>query len=303
MRRIAYRYQRTLAGPADVTGVGFITGTAVRLRVRPAAPHTGVVFARADLPGTPLVPARVAQVTDTRRRTTLGPPAAGVTLVEHVLAALAGLRIDNCQIELDGPEPPGLDGSALGFVRSLSAVGAVNQPARRPILAVTHPVVVCKDGASIGLHPATDDTLRATYTLDYGLTAPIPRQAVTVAVRPDTFARELAGCRTFLLKHEAELLRAQGIGKHLSPKEVLVFDGAGPIDNRVRFADEPARHKLLDLVGDLSLCGFDLAGHVVAYRSGHSLNVDLATRLSRMAESAGLQVFKSSGRACFARAA
>jgi UDP-3-O-acyl N-acetylglucosamine deacetylase len=290
VRRIAYRYQRTLARPADVAGVGFVTGTRVRLRFRPAGPDTGLVFARGDLPGSPLVPARAAAVTDTRRRTTLGPGPAGVTLVEHVLSALAGLRIDNCVIELDGPEPPGLDGSAWGFVQPLVAAGAVLQPARRPVLAVTEPVVVGRDGASIGLHPADEPGLRISYVLDYGPTAAIPRQAATLAVTPEGYAREVAGCRTFLLEDEAHALRAQGVGKHLTAADVLVFGPRGPIGNTLRYADEPARHKLLDLVGDLALCGFDLAGHVVAYRSGHALNVELANRLADMAAAGYPQV-------------
>ncbi len=116
MRRIGYRHQRTLATAAEVRGVGFVTAAMVRLRFHPAPPDTGVVFVRADLPGRPATLARADRVTGTNRRTTLGPPDAGVTLAEHVLATLAGLRVDNCVVELDGPEPPGLDGSAYGFL-------------------------------------------------------------------------------------------------------------------------------------------------------------------------------------------
>lgn len=283
MRVIGYRHQRTLAGPAEVRGVGFITGACVRVRFRPAAHDTGVVFRRVDLPGSPAVPARVAEVTGTQRRTTLGPPECGVTLVEHLLAALAGLRIDNCEVELDGPEPPGLDGSAAGFVDALLDAGAAIQPARRPIRAVSSPVVVSGGGATLALHPAAEPGLTASYILDYGVFAPIPRQSHTLDVRPECFVQEVASCRTFLTEPEAKALRAQGVGRHLTAEDVLVFDSTGPIGNRLRFADEPARHKVLDLVGDLALCGFDLAGHVVAYRSGHSLNVELARRLTTAA--------------------
>jgi UDP-3-O-acyl N-acetylglucosamine deacetylase len=279
-----------------VRGVGFVAGGRIRLRFHPAPPDTGLAFVRTDLPGRPFTPARADRVTDTNRRTSLGPPDSGVTLVEHVLATLAGLRIDNCVVELDGPEPPGLDGSARGFVEAVAAAGVALQPARRAVWAVCEPVVVAHNGATVALHPpAADDgvTLRASYLLDYGPHACIPRQAHTAAVSPQGFARELAGCRTFLLEEEAIALRQQGIGRHLTPAHLLVFGPRGPIDNKLRYADEPARHKLLDLVGDLSLCGFDLVGHVVAYRSGHALNVELARALVAAANRAAAGVVAS----------
>ncbi len=267
-------------------GTGFITGARVTARFLPAAANTGVVFRRVDLPGAPEVVARAESVTNTQRRTTLGPPETGVTLVEHVLASLAGLRIDNCIVELDGPEPPGLDGSAGCFVQALLRLGAVQQPARRPIYAVEQSVVVRAPGATLALHPPLDHgctELRASYRLDYGHGAPLSPQALTLPVTPATFASELAKCRTFLTEPEAAALRAQGIGRHLGPADLVVFGPRGPIANRTRFADEPARHKLLDLIGDLALCGFDLAGHLVAYRSGHSLNAELALQLAERA--------------------
>ncbi|MDB5310889.1 MAG: lpxC [Gemmataceae bacterium] len=303
MRVIGFRYQRTLAAPAEVRGVGFITGGRVRVRFIPAPADAGIVFRRTDLPGSPAVPARARFVTGTQRRTTLGPSAAGVTLVEHVLAALAGLRVDNCTVEVDGPEPPGLDGSAAGFVSAVTAAGVVLQRARRAVWGVTSPVVVSGGGATIGLHPADVPGLRASYILDYGPTAPIPRQAHTVDIRPENFVREVASCRTFLTESEAAGLRAQGVGAHLTPGEVLVFGRHGPIDNRLRFADEPARHKVLDLIGDLALCGFDLAGHVVAYRSGHALNAELARQLTASAEAVRRQALKGPGPGPAARAA
>jgi UDP-3-O-acyl N-acetylglucosamine deacetylase len=280
---IGYRHQRTLAAATDIEGVGLVTGARVRLRLQPANAGTGIVFRRTDRPAAPPIPARTESVSGTQRRTTLGPPDRGVTLVEHLLAALAGLRIDNCLIELDGREPPGLDGSAAGYVAAIGDAGAALQFARRPVYAVSEPVFVASGGATIGLHPARGTGLRVSYLLDYGPVAPIPRQTFTLDVRPQGFAREVAACRTFLTAPEAEALRAQGVGVHLKPTDLLVFGPRGPIDNRLRFADEPARHKVLDLVGDLSLCGFDLAGHVVAYRSGHALNVELARRLVALA--------------------
>ena len=279
MRTVAQRFQRTLARPADVAGTGFITGRPIRARFHPAAEATGIVFVRSDRPGAPQTPARADQVSDTRRRTTLGTTADGVTLVEHALAALAGLRIDNCVVELDGPEPPGLDGSAREFVRAFRCAGILEQSAIRPICTVRTPVVVARDGASVCLHPAADNSLRISYTLNYGNTSPIPRQSATVRIAPDCFETEIAHCRTFLLEEETATLRAQGIGRNVNFRDLLVFGPHGPIANDLHRADEPARHKILDLVGDLALTGLELAGHVVAYRSGHSLNVELARQI------------------------
>ena len=286
MTRNTYRYQRTIARPAALTGVGFLTGAAVELCFHPAPPSTGVVFVRSDLKPPVQIPARIEQVTGTQRRTTLGTPPAQVALVEHVLAALAGMRIDNCYVELNAPEPPGLDGSALRFVEALRQAGAVLQPARRAVCQVDAPVIVSQNGATLALHPGAEDELKVSYALDYGLHSPIARQLCTQRVTPQNFLNDVASSRTFILESEAEELRRQGLGARTTAADLLVFGRRGPIDNRLRFADEPARHKILDIIGDLSLLGRDLYGHLVAYRSGHPLNIELVRKLKeRLADS------------------
>src|ERR1700722_8763796 len=182
VRRQSYRYQRTLAQPAEVRGVGFLTGATVRLRFVPAPPGAGVVFVRTDCRPRAYIPAHISQVTGTNRRTTLGRPPAQVGLVEHVLAALAGLRIDNCQVELNAPEPPGLDGSARAFVDALVAAGTRIQPARRAVYAVDESVVVRSGGATLALHPPAAGGLAVSYFLDYGLQSPIGRQVHTETI-------------------------------------------------------------------------------------------------------------------------
>jgi len=281
VRRHSYRYQRTLVQPAEIEGIGFLTGANVQLRFVPAEPDTGIVFVRTDLRTRPHIPARIDQVTGTERRTTLGRPPIQVGLVEHVLAALAGLRIDNCFVELNAPEPPGLDGSARRFVEALRCAGSVLQAARRAVWTVEHSVVVAHNGATLAIHPVGDDTLTISYLLDYGLKSPIGRQMHTTLITPEWFADNVASCRTFLLESEALELRRQGLGTRTTAADLLVFGRRGPIDNRLRYGNEPARHKILDLVGDLSLFGHDLRGHVVAYRSGHPLNIELVRTLSR----------------------
>jgi UDP-3-O-acyl N-acetylglucosamine deacetylase len=275
------RWQRTISESAEVHGLGFLTGAMVRLRFLPAPTSTGVVFVRTDLRPRVYVPARLDMVSGTQRRTTLGNPPEQVGLVEHVLAALSGLRIDNCYVELNAPEPPGLDGSARRFVDALSRARPVIQPARREIAAVAAPVIVSDKGATLTLHPPKNDELRISYLLDYGKNSPIGWQIHTETITPDRFAGDVASCRTFILEAEAVELRKQGLGTRTTAADLLVFGRHGPIDNELRFANEPARHKILDILGDLSLLGCDLRGHVVAYRSGHPLNVELIRCLSR----------------------
>jgi UDP-3-O-acyl N-acetylglucosamine deacetylase len=281
VRRQLYRYQRTIAQPVEVFGIGFLTGAQVRLRFTPAPADTGVVFVRTDLRGRPEIPAIVQEVTGTARRTTLGQPPVQVGLVEHVLAALAGLRIDNCLVELNAPEPPGFDGSARRFVEALNSAGPVIQHARRAVWCVERPIVVTQGGATLALHPTRERELKISYLLNYGHQSPIVKQMSTQTITPERFASFVADCRTFLLEEEGAELRKQGLGSRTTLSDLVVFGPHGPIGNQLRYADEPARHKILDLVGDLSLLGHDLCGHVVAYRSGHPLNIELVRALCR----------------------
>lgn len=283
VRRHTSRPQRTTVRPVEVEGVGLLSGAAVRVRFLPAPPSTGVVFVRTDLAGRPRISAHVSQVVGTNRRTTLGRGTARVTLVEHALAALAGLRIDNCLIEIDATELPGLDGSAHGFARALIRAGIREQHASRGVWSVVTPVTISAGNATLTLHPPTPEQagqLVMSYFLDYGARSPIARQVHTQMISPGTFLNDLSACRTFLLEEEAQQLRQQGLGTRTAPRDLLVFAARGPIDNRLRFANEPARHKVLDMIGDLSLLGADLCGHLIAYRSGHPLNVELARTLN-----------------------
>jgi UDP-3-O-acyl N-acetylglucosamine deacetylase len=280
VKKLSYRYQRTIARPVEADGVGFVTGAALRMRFQPAPPGTGVVFVRTDLPSALPIPAQVDYVTGTQRRTTLGRAPHEIGMVEHVLAALAALRIDNCLIHVNGPETPGFDGSAQRYVQMLRRAGAILQSSRRAVYTVESTVTAAQDGASLTIYPALDQ-LKISYALDYGALAPIARQLHTHVITPEGFINGLADCRTFILEAEAAEFRRRGWGSRTTPADLLVFGSRGPIDNRLRYADEPARHKILDLVGDLALFGHDLRGHIVACRSGHPLNVQLARTLTR----------------------
>jgi len=275
----AKRPQRTIARDAVVRGISFLNGADVLVRFRPAEAGTGVVFVRTDLPGGPTVPALIGHVIPRQRRTTIRRGEATVEMVEHVMAALAGLRVDNCRVEIDGPEAPGCDGSSLAFVEALETAGSVEQDRPRETLVIDRPITVREGGSTLTVHPGQADRLVLSYNLDYGQGTPIGRQSLFLDVTPESFARELSTSRTFVLEAEADAMRAAGIGRRTTEADLLIFGPDGPIHNPLRFPDECVRHKMLDMVGDLALLGRDLVGHVVAHRSGHQLNAELVRKL------------------------
>jgi UDP-3-O-[3-hydroxymyristoyl] N-acetylglucosamine deacetylase/3-hydroxyacyl-[acyl-carrier-protein] dehydratase len=281
---IASRPQRTIAREASVRGISFLGGLDVAIRFLPAEAGSGIVFRRSDLPGRPTVPAHVKYVVPRQRRTTIQHDAAIVEMVEHVMAALAGLRIDNCVVEIDGPETPGCDGSSRAFTEALFAAGFVEQNALREVLVIDRPLTVREGDSILTAFPGETGRLVLSYQLDYGPKTSISRQSFFVDVVPESFRAELSSSRTFLLEAEVEGLRKAGIGSRTTERDVLIFGPSGVIGNELRFADECARHKTLDLLGDLALVGKDLAGHVVAHRSGHTLNAELARKLLKAAE-------------------
>jgi UDP-3-O-[3-hydroxymyristoyl] N-acetylglucosamine deacetylase/3-hydroxyacyl-[acyl-carrier-protein] dehydratase len=281
------RRQRTISLEAEIEGHGLFTGQTVHLRLKPAPPNTGLVFTRVDLGPKATVPATIQSVAKRFQRTTLANGEVVIETAEHLLAALSGLGIDNLYAELNGPELPAGDGSAADYVRLIRQAGIVEQDAVRPIFRIMEPVTVQDGDAIITVLPGPEDELALTYDLDYGETAVIPPQVFHLKLTPDTFVSELAATRTFILESEVADLRQRGYGSQASYQDLLVIGPEGPIGNTLRFADEPARHKMLDLVGDLFLTNFDLRGRIVAMRSGHSLNHRLVRRLLEQASSMG----------------
>jgi UDP-3-O-acyl N-acetylglucosamine deacetylase len=276
----ASRLQRTIASEREVRGVGFFHGSDVTLRFRPAGADTGVVFVRTDLPGRPTVRARIDHVVPTPRRTTVRQGEAVVEMIEHVMAALAGLRVDNCAVEIDAAEPPGCDGSSRAFVEALTAAGVVDLDRPRAALALDAPVRVGDGQAELTAYPSPTPEYALSYHLDYGPGSPIGSQDYRLRLTPGSFAEELAPSRTFLLETEARALRQAGVGTRVTDADLLVFGPDGVVGNTLRYPDECARHKVLDMLGDLALLGMDLHAHVVAYRSGHSLNAALVRALA-----------------------
>jgi UDP-3-O-acyl N-acetylglucosamine deacetylase len=271
----ARRYQQTISAPVSVAGFGYWSGRDVQVEFRPGQPDTGVVFVRRDLNPAARIPATLASRIETPRRTTLRSPRGSVEMVEHILAALSGVQIDNCEVWVDAPEMPGCDGSSLPFVEALLSAGIERQSAGRAQLIVREVTRLGDEECWIEARPANSGGFSIKYRLDYGRDNAIGRQTLALAITPDSFRRELAPARTFMLKAEAEWLQAQGLGLRPTSSDLLVFDAAGPIENELRYPDECVRHKVLDLVGDFALAGCDLVGHFVAHRSGHRLNAEL----------------------------
>lgn len=276
---ISGRLQKTIDGRSSVAGFGYWSGKDVRLEFRPAAPGAGITFVRSDVGPKARVAAAVEHRAECPRRTNLRRGQVHVEMVEHVLAALAGLEIDNCEVWTNQPEMPGCDGSAAPFVDALVRARIVEQHAAAETLEVTETVRVDDGESWIEAQPADDGRLHLEFRLDYPRSPSIGRQVARTTVTPEAFCRDLAPCRTFLLATEADMLRSQGLGLRVSMKDLLVFDDRGPIDNRVRFPNECARHKALDVLGDLALTGRRIAGRVIACRSGHRLHAELTRQL------------------------
>ncbi len=273
--------QRTISKLVEISAPGLFSGDNCHMRFLPAEVGSGVAFVRTGGDAGPVrIPCDVANLIPRPRRTALEYDGQTIETVEHVLSAVAGLGIDNLTIECDSSEAPSLDGSPLPFVDVLQNAGIVEQDAQRKVFAIDEPIVVSEGEASVSALPGPTDRLEIIYELDYSETPAIGKQVFSFCLGSGDYAREIAPARTFLLADEAEALRAQGVGAHLTERDIVVFGPDGVIDNELRFDDEPVRHKLADLIGDLAVVGIPLAGRIVACRSGHELNQVLARSLS-----------------------
>ena len=267
-----------------VNGRGYWSGREVELRFQPAEENNGITFVRTDLPGQPRIQANVLNRVKGPRRTTLVTGGTCVEMVEHVMAALAGLQIDNCEILINQPEMPGCDGSSKVFVDALSAAEVQQQRSPRTVWSIRDVIRVGNDHSWIQCEPSPTGQLELCYQLNYWQPS-IGKQEYSCVVTPERFVSEIADARTFVLQSEANLLRQQGLGLHVTYDEILVFDDTfGPIGNEMRYPDECARHKLLDMIGDFALVGAEIEGRFTAYRSGHHLNAQMANALINHAE-------------------
>lgn len=255
------------------------------MTLSPAEADAGITFVREQDGRSAIIPALVQNVLKRPRRTCLRNGTLFVETVEHCMAALAGLGVDNAIVKVSGGavgEIPGGDGSSQSFVQAIQDAGIKPLSAPRQPLVIKRPIQVNQNDATLTALPGPGDCLEIIY--DFEAPAPVGRQIFAFRLGNDDFVTQLAPARTFVFEHEAKELRARGMGQHLSPKELLVISADGPIENTFRFDDECVRHKVLDLIGDLYLVGRPIRGRIIAFKSGHSLNHLLAKRLLEQQE-------------------
>jgi len=263
-------YQRTVARPISFTGIGLHLGKKVNVTIRPAEVDTGIVFLRTDLPDPIEIKADVANVIHTKFATTLGSNGAKISTVEHLLAAFIGLGIDNARIDIDSPEVPIMDGSASPFVYLLRSVGKKVQNKPKRFLVIRRPIKVCDGDKSAVLAPFKG--LKITYTVDFNHHI-IANQSYDMEFSNGNFEREICRARTFGFLKDVEVLKANGLAKGGSLDNTIVLGDFRVLNkDGLRFPDEFVRHKILDSIGDLSLLGVPVVGHLIAHKSGHSLN-------------------------------
>jgi UDP-3-O-[3-hydroxymyristoyl] N-acetylglucosamine deacetylase len=283
--------QRTLKAAARTTGVGLHTGARVELTLRPATADTGIVFHRTDLAGSPPLPATATMVGDTRLSSTLRAGDAGVSTVEHLMSALAGLGIDNLHVDVAGPEVPIMDGSAGPFVYLLQGAGIVEQDAPKRYLRVVAPVEV-RDGDKWARFEPFDG-FRLDFTIDF----PHPvfgteNRHVVIDFAEHSYIREVARARTFGFMQDVEAMRAAGLGLGGSLQNAIVLDEVRVLNSEgLRYDNEFVRHKVLDAIGDLYLLGHPLIGQYTAHKSGHALNNALARALLARPEATRIVTF------------
>jgi len=299
-----YTKKRTVARDASITGIGLHTGEGCTITFKPTGPDHGIKFVRADMPDSPLIPADIDHVIDISRGTTIGIGEARVHTVEHALAALTGLGIDNVLIEMSGPEPPVGDGSALPFVRALQEAGFEDFDEDKEYLEVDTPTSYSEPDRKVDIVVTPSDDFRITFLIDYANPA-LGTQYTSLVDLEKEFAEEFAPSRTFCFLSEVEMLKGQGLIKGGGlDNAVIIYDStAGQVevdrikkalnlkgeafvgktgiinDVPLRFYNEPVRHKAVDLIGDLTLIGVPIKGHVLAARSGHKANVALVKKL------------------------
>lgn len=274
--------QTTIAAPCEQTGIGLHSGATARVRIVPETANAGRYFVRVDRPEIPIIPARIETVVQTQLSTELGAGDARVRTVEHLLAALVGCGIDNARIEIDGPELPLLDGSARHWAEAIAATGIaeISHSQRPQPQPLSEPVWIREEDAFVAAIPASE--WRFSYGIDFSEPA-IGNQWHSWSPQHDSFTSAIAPARTFALSRQLASLQQAGLIKGGSLENALVCGDREWANPPLRFANEPARHKLLDLLGDLSLLGTIPPAHYLAYKAGHRLHVRLASHLAAAA--------------------
>ncbi|MFC1592581.1 UDP-3-O-acyl-N-acetylglucosamine deacetylase [Candidatus Omnitrophota bacterium] len=277
--------QRTIKKSVELEGKGLHTANQAKVRFKPAAINSGINFVRTDLGGNFRLCAEwnnVLEESFTMRRTSLGDGKFQIHTVEHIMAAICGLNIDNLEIEIDNNEVPGFDGSAKVIVEALIKAGIEEQNSPRNYFVLREPVYVEEEDASIVAFPSRD--FRVSYTLSYEGSPLLKSGYFCYKNSADLFKNEVASARTFCLEEEAGDLQGKGLGAGASYDNTLVVGKKGIIKNKLRYEDEFVRHKLLDLIGDIHLLGCPLKAHIIAIKSGHGLNLKLLRKINKQKE-------------------
>lgn len=272
--------QRTIRKEIQIKGKGIHTANPVTIRFIPAGADTGILFKRTDLTDAPVIKAAAGHILDNNkspRHTSLGYKGVEIQTVEHLMASLSALSIDNLLIEVDNIEIPAMDGSALSFIKILKEAGIEELDSRRKVVVLKEPVCVDSEDAFICAMPSSK--FKISYTLDHNHSPYLKTQYLDIDINEDIFERDIAPSRTFVREGEAEALIKQGYGKGADYENTLVISDKGVIKNKLRFEDEFLRHKILDLIGDLYLLGKPIYTHIIAIKSGHFLNHQLIKKI------------------------
>jgi UDP-3-O-acyl N-acetylglucosamine deacetylase len=277
--RQSFRLQNTISTRVSLGGFGFWSGEDVELEFLPAQADSGVYFVRTDLVGEPRIPALVRYREEKPRQTSLVNGLARVDMVEHVLAAVRALKIDNCEIRTNRPEMPGFDGSGQRFFVALNSAGVVAQAAIRKVRLVARSLRVGSNDNWISVTPSRIGSSIYRFILVPSADYPQGTQDFSFKLSTESFRDEIMDARTFLSKVEADCLLSAGLCQRVTPRDVLVLTPEGPIENNYRYDNECARHKVLDMVGDFSLTDCDWVGSFESYRGSHSLNAECVRQL------------------------
>ncbi|MDF1667440.1 MAG: UDP-3-O-acyl-N-acetylglucosamine deacetylase [Planctomycetota bacterium] len=274
------RFQRTIKKAFKIEGQGIHTGKVVHVECEPAAPGDGIVFFRSDVPDSGPIPALATHKTPFPRRTALADEGgkAEVHTVEHMLSAAHALGLDNLKIRFDAAEAPALDGSSLNFLELFREAGIDEQDQRVEPIRLDKAIGVHHGDSAVVALPWDGPGLKISYTLDYPV-ASLGAQHITLTLSEESFEKLIAPARTFCLEAEAQALRNAGMGLGANFQNTVVYGESGAIETELRFPDEAVRHKVLDLIGDLSLLGRPLQAFIVAVKSGHDLNALLAKEI------------------------
>ncbi|MCM8804041.1 MAG: UDP-3-O-acyl-N-acetylglucosamine deacetylase [Candidatus Omnitrophica bacterium] len=274
--------QKTIESEVEIEGIGLHTGEKSKIILKPAPSNTGIIFIRKDIDQTEPIKVDIDNLLDTNkypRRTSIGNEKVQIHTVEHLLSALYAMEIDNIFIEIYGSECPGLDGSSAGFVDLIKKGRIKEYDEEKDVFYLKEPIYISENSSHIIALPSKQ--FKISYTLDYPKTI-INSQFASFLITPEIYEKEISPARTFCLKDEVEILKNMGLGKGSNYQNTLVIDKDKVINNQFRFGDEPVRHKICDLIGDIALLGKFLYAHIIGIKSGHSINTKLIRKIKEI---------------------